>query len=131
MVSYKVLVLDDNSLHREVMRGILAGAGFDAETVGDLESFEKALTWWKPSSVVVDVAMPGESGVEIAKRVKDLFPEIPIVLTAAMPRDSLERLRMECGADECLSTLEGHTGVVDSLYAVYERAARQELDGGA
>ncbi len=123
MVAYKVLVLDDNRLDREVLKHLLAGAGFDAETVADIESFEKALTWWRPSSVIIDAAMRGESGVEIARRVKDMFPEIPIVLTCAMPRESLERLRSECGADECLSTLDGYTGVVDCLYAVYERMA--------
>jgi CheY-like chemotaxis protein len=88
-----------------------------------VESFEKALTWWKPTSVVVDAAMRGESGLTIARRVKELFPEIPVVITSAMPKDSLERLRKECGADECLSTLDGYTGVVDALYAVYERYA--------
>lgn len=131
MPAYKVLVLDDNRLDREVLRRTLVDAGFDAETVADIESFEKALTWWKPSSVVVDAAMRGESGVEIARRVKDLFPAIPIVLTCAMPKDSLERLRIECGAEECLSTLEGYTGVVDCLYAVYEQGASLSLEDDA
>lgn len=123
MRSYKVLVLDDNRYAREVLKHLLAGAGFDAETVADVEAFEKALAWWKPTSVVIDAAMRGESGVTLAQRVKVERPDIPVVLTSAMPKDSLARLAAECGADECLSTLEGYTGVVDALYAVYERYA--------
>lgn len=121
MVSYKVLVLDDNRFNREVLQDLLGGAGFDAETVGDLEAFEKALTWWKPTSVVVDVYLPGENGVDVARRVREVFPHIAVVLMSAMPKDSLVRLAAECEADDCFSTLDGYKGVVDCLYAVYER----------
>ena len=120
-MSYKVLVLDEDRYGREVLKHLLVGAGFDAETSPDVEAFEKALTWWKPTSVVIDAALRKRSGVDVARRVKEHFPHVPVVLTGATPTDGLLRLGKECGADECLSTLEGYTGVVDALYAVYER----------
>lgn len=121
--SYKVLVLDEDRYAREVLKQLLVGAGFDAETVADVEGFEKALTWWKPTSVVVPAALRGESGLGLVRRVKGEHPKLPVVLTAASPGRSLALLGADCGADEHLSTLEGYTGVVDALYAVYERYA--------
>jgi CheY-like chemotaxis protein len=121
VASYKILVLDDNGFNRQVLKDILDGAGFDADTVGDLESFETALTWWKPTCVVVDVYLPPKNGVDVVRRVRGDFPDMGVVLMSAMPRDSLVRLAAECEADDCFSTLEGYTGVVDCLYAVYQR----------
>lgn len=114
-------MLDDSRLNRRLIKDVLVEAGFDADAVGDFESFEKALTWWKPNSVVVDVNLPRESGLDVVRRVHDVFPDIPVVLMSAMALNSLEKLSAECGADGSFSTLDGYAGIVELLYALYER----------
>jgi DNA-binding response OmpR family regulator len=121
VATFKVLVLDDSQLNRELIKDVLVESGFDADAVGDLEAFEKALTWWKPTSVIVDVNLPRESGLDVVRRVRDVFPDVPVVLMSAMAPDSLAKLARQCGADDSYSTLEGYTRVVDCLYALYER----------
>jgi DNA-binding response OmpR family regulator len=120
LASFKVLILDHSRLNRELITSLLRESGFDADAVGDLEGFEKALTWWKPTSLVIDAGLPTESAIDVALRAREQFPQIPIILMSAMPLDSLRRLGTECDAAECFSTLDGFAGLIDCLYSVYD-----------
>jgi DNA-binding response OmpR family regulator len=121
VATFKVLIIDDSRFNRELIKDLLQSQGFDADAVGDIEAFDKALTWWKPTSVIIDVNMPRESGIDVARRVRDASPDIPVVLMSAMPIESLRLIGKECEADDCFSTLDGFAGVVDCLYQLYDR----------
>lgn len=119
----KVLVLDDNAFNRALLKDVLEDGGFDAETVADLDGFKKALEWWHPDALLVDVNMPGKGGPEVVKEIRAMASAPPVVLISAMADASLQQLAEQCGADGHFSTLQGMKGVVEVILEVTGKGA--------
>lgn len=126
----KVLVFDDDRFSRDALRDALADAAFDAETVGDAEAFDKALTWWKPDLVVVELNLPGKGGLDIVRSIRERHGSLRVVLKSAMVEDSLARLAREVGADACFSSLQGYRGIVRCVRDVGARGNTSTFDPG-
>lgn len=84
----RVLVVDDNSMAREILKELLCSFDFDAVAVS---SAEEAI--WKLKSdesydlVVMDWKMPRLDGIRASQNIRTLQPEIPIILVTAYSRD--------------------------------------------
>ena len=80
------LVIEDNPLHADMMSATLGALGFQVETCRDGEDFRIALEQDKPSLVVMDVRLPGVSGLTLSRQLKDdeRFRDIPILMVTAL-----------------------------------------------
>jgi CheY-like chemotaxis protein len=79
----KILLADDSVTAQNMGRKILTDAGYDVITVNNGSAALKRVAEQKPDLIVLDVYMPGYSGLEVCVRLKDA-PEtarIPILLT--------------------------------------------------
>jgi CheY-like chemotaxis protein len=79
----KILLADDSVTAQNMGRKILADAGYEIVTVNNGSAALKRITEIKPDLIVLDVYMPGYSGLEVCQRLKDA-PEtahIPVLLT--------------------------------------------------
>jgi CheY-like chemotaxis protein len=79
----KILLADDSVTAQNMGRKILADAGYDVVTVNNGSAALKRIAELKPDLIVLDVYMPGYSGLEVCQRLKDA-PEtahIPVLLT--------------------------------------------------
>jgi len=79
----KILLADDSVTAQNMGRKILTDAGYDVITVNNGSAALKRVAELKPDLIVLDVYMPGYSGLEVCSRLKDA-PEtsrIPILLT--------------------------------------------------
>ncbi|MBZ5665272.1 MAG: response regulator [Acidobacteriia bacterium] len=79
----KILLADDSVTAQNMGRKILADAGYDVATVNNGSAALKRINELKPDLIVLDVYMPGYSGLEVCQRLKDA-PEtahIPVLLT--------------------------------------------------
>ena len=79
----RVLVVEDDTVVAELAAGMLSELGFDATVVHSAkEALERLAGGDKPKLIFSDIVMPGGiSGVELARKVRDRFPELPILLT--------------------------------------------------
>ncbi|MBW0006766.1 MAG: PAS domain S-box protein [Sphingomonas sp.] len=79
----RVLLVEDDMLVAELTAGMLAELGFDSIVAHSAkEALERLAGGDRPSLVLSDIIMPGGiSGIELARKVRDRFPELPIVLT--------------------------------------------------
>ena len=76
-----VLLIDDDAVYRGALRAFL-DATYDIDVVGGAGTAEEALAIaerMQPDAVVVDVAIPGSSGFEIARRLREILPEVAVV----------------------------------------------------
>ena len=101
----------------------LRSAGFDAEGFPDGESFLEALRSEKPELVLLDIMLPGESGVELLRHMRESrdTTDIPIIMATAKggEYDKIESLDM--GADDYLVKPYGMMEMVSRVKAVLRR----------
>jgi CheY-like chemotaxis protein len=79
----KILLADDSVTAQNMGRKILADAGYDVLTVNNGSAALKKIGEHKPDLIVLDVYMPGYSGLEVCQRLKEAgeTARIPILLT--------------------------------------------------
>jgi PAS domain S-box-containing protein len=79
----RVLLVEDDYLVAELAAGMLNELGFEAVvTHSAKEALERLSADQRPTLVFTDVVMPGGiSGIELAQKVRERFPELPVLLT--------------------------------------------------
>lgn len=88
--SVKIYIVDDASFIRMICRYHLSKAGHDI--VGESHDGETALTEIlaiQPECVLVDLSLPGKSGVEIMTEVQMKYPHIQFIVVTALDKDIL------------------------------------------
>jgi DNA-binding NtrC family response regulator len=97
-----VLVVDDEPIVRESIRDWLVNAGYQVATA---ESGEEALEIVGKQDVgimIVDVRLPGKTGITVLKEVKALKPQIKSIVITAYPSTELAAEAMKLGAVDYL-----------------------------
>lgn len=77
----RVMVVDDDALMREVLKALLRDEGF--EVAGEARDGQSALTLierTQPEIVCLDVNMPGLSGIDVLKSIRQKYPDIRVVM---------------------------------------------------
>ena len=97
-----VLVVDDDERLRELLRRYLADNGFLVSTAGDAADARAKLGALDFDLIVMDVMMPGESGLELTRSLRQIRTT-PILLLTAMGEPENRITGLECGADDYLS----------------------------
>jgi CheY-like chemotaxis protein len=90
----KILVVDDSSLARRMTRRILEDLGHEVEEVSNgAEALEQFLLK-RHDAVVLDLLMPGVDGVEVLQKLREMNPQVPvIVLTADIQRTTRDLVK--------------------------------------
>ena len=84
----RVLVVDDDPTVSNVVSAYLTKAGYDARVVADGVAAVEVWQQWKPSVVVLDVMLPGLSGLEVLRRMRADTADVPVLFLTA--RDAVE-----------------------------------------
>src|ERR1700682_1173233 len=78
-----VFVVDDDASIREALGGLIRSAGLNAETFATAQEFLARAAADVASCLVLDVRMPGLSGLDLQSRMAEINREIPIVFITA------------------------------------------------
>ncbi|HIK86838.1 MAG TPA: response regulator [Myxococcales bacterium] len=89
-----VLVVDDEAPIRAVLTKHLAAAGFNVHLAANGEEALAAVAEIGPALrlVILDLAMPGLSGVETWSQLRTTRAELPIIISSGHPEDAMEKL---------------------------------------
>ncbi|HEY8539375.1 MAG TPA: LytTR family DNA-binding domain-containing protein [Steroidobacteraceae bacterium] len=93
----KILIVDDEPPARERLRSLLSEIG-DCEVIGEASNGEEALelcSQLKPDVVLLDVRMPGISGLEVARHIDTLADPPAVIFTTAYDQYAVEAFETE------------------------------------
>jgi DNA-binding NarL/FixJ family response regulator len=96
----KILIADDHAIVRRGLRHILAEE-FSRLEVGEARNAQEALrlarerTW---DIIVLDISMPGRSGVEVLKELKQVCPKTPVLILTGHPEEQYAIRVLRAGA---------------------------------
>ena len=99
------MVVDDNPDNMTLMRALLSSHGYDVIAAPHAEDAERHIRFDQPDLILLDVVMPGKSGYELCRELKE-DPQtrlIPVVLITGLT-DREDKVRgIEAGADDFLN----------------------------
>ena len=78
-----VLIVDDERTLARAVKTFLAQAGYEAEVAGDAEKAKELVESLRPDVVFADVRLPGMSGIELLRWIRDFDPSIPVIIMTA------------------------------------------------
>lgn len=102
MDNKKVLVVDDDSGLRELLQEYLSSQGYEVDTVADGLAMEQYLQQHTVNLVILDLMLPGEDGLSLARKLR-ARGTLPIIMLSARGEDVDRIIGLEVGADDYLA----------------------------
>ena len=96
----RILIADDHAVVRQGLKQILAEA-FKRATFGEAANSQQTLECvWKEhwDAVILDLTMPGRSGLEVLKEIKRAHPALPVLILSMHPEDQFAVRLLKAGA---------------------------------
>ena len=118
-----ILVVDDDQRLRSLLQRFLADNGFRVTTAESAADARDRLRFLEPDLIVLDVMMPGESGLSLTQALKNDQPQIPIILLTAAGNPEDRIAGFEAGADDYLPKPFDPRELVLRIRAMLRRAA--------
>ncbi len=100
--SLQLLVVDDDPGICELLSRYLGEQGFRVSTVEDGISMDRWLAVNKPDLVILDLMLPGEDGLSLARRLR-IDHQLPIIMISARGEEVDRIVGLEVGADDYLA----------------------------
>jgi two-component system cell cycle response regulator DivK len=104
-VKYRILVVEDNQLNRELLGDWLESEGFEVVAAENLKESYAALNSQLPDAVLLDVQLGREDGLSLARwiRQQEKICHIPVIAVTAHAMVTDHQRVMEAGCNACIA----------------------------
>ena len=126
MSGARVLVVDDEQRVRRLLQTALTERGYDVTTAASGEEALSAIAKRQPDIILLDLIMPGMSGLDVCRSVRQDL-STPIVVLSAHGEEHDKVLALDLGADDYLTKPFG----MEELLARIRVALRHSVGGGS
>ena len=128
-----VFVVDDDALVRAAIQGMLKSVGLRSETFATPQEFLDSKRGNEPSCLVLDVRLPGISGLDLQRKLNDAGIRIPIIFITGHGDIPMSVRAMKSGALEFLPKPFRNQDLLDAIQQALDRdriARQQESELG-
>lgn len=100
-----ILIVDDNLTNLKLLNFVLVSQGYEVRTAHDAESARELLGEWMPRLILLDLQLPGISGLEFTREIRasSRTRDILIIAVTAYAMKGDDRVALEAGCDAYLS----------------------------
>lgn len=124
----QVLVVDDDASLRELLENYLQREGFKVSGVADGVAMFEWLSQAVPDIIILDLMLPGDDGLTLARRLRQQT-QVPIIMLSARG-DEIDRIiGLEVGADDYLAKPFNPRELLARIRAVLRRPAQHTAEG--
>jgi FixJ family two-component response regulator len=123
-----IFVVDDDALMRAAIQGMLKSVGLRSETFGTPQEFLASERGNGPSCLVLDVRLPGISGLDLQRELIEAGIRIPIIFITGHGDIPMTVKAMKSGAVEFLAKPFRNQDLLDAIHQALDRdrVARQQ-----
>jgi FixJ family two-component response regulator len=116
-----VFVVDGDPSVRGATKGLIESVGLRAETFGSAEEFRGSERPNAPSCLVLDIRLPGISGLDLQRELAETNIQIPIIFVSAHGDIPMAVRAMKAGAVEFLTKPFRHQDLLDAIQQALKR----------
>jgi DNA-binding response OmpR family regulator len=116
----QLLIVDDDPEICDLVALYLGRHGYRVDSVGDGKAMDEWLAQHNPDLVILDLTLPGEDGLSIARRLRE-SADVPIIMVSARGEDVDRIVGLEVGADDYLPKPFNPRELVARVRAVLRR----------
>ncbi len=102
---YKILIVEDDTIFRKMLKEIL-DSGFptmEIEEEPDGSQLFSKMEVFHPQIVFMDIRLPGENGLELAKKIKTNYPDVIVVILTSYDLPEYRQAALQIKADHFIS----------------------------
>ena len=125
-VAARILVVDDDPGMRTLLEAYLGDSGFTVETAENGAVMWRVLEKGMPDAIVLDLMMPGEDGLSLARRLRSQS-NVPILMLSARGEEIDRVVGLEMGADDYLAKPFSPRELLARLRALLRRSQAQAI----
>jgi FixJ family two-component response regulator len=124
-----VFVVDDDASLREALKSLIRSVGLQVELFGSAQEFLQRKRPDVPSCLVLDIRLPGTSGLDFQRRLAEAGISIPIIFITGHGDIPMSVRAMKAGAVEFLTKPFRDQDLLDAIHTGLERdRARRQRD---
>jgi two-component system invasion response regulator UvrY len=121
-----ILIADDHANVRRGLREILIDA-FSGALFSEASDGDEVLTQLVGSHhdiLLLDINMPGRSGLEVLKDVKEIYPLLPVVMVSVQPEDQYASRCLRAGATAYVNKDSASEELAPTIRKIMDRGAK-------
>ena len=111
-----VIVVDDDAGMREAISGLVRSVGFQAKTLASVDEFRRLGVIEGPCCLVLDVRLPGQSGLELQRELSAKHVDLPIIFITGHGDIPMSVQAMKGGAIEFLTKPFRDQDLLDAIH---------------
>jgi FixJ family two-component response regulator len=116
-----IAIVDDDEPLREALGSVLKAAGFMTKTFASAEEFLSSAGWQSTACLILDVRLPGMSGVELQKRMGEAKSQVAIIFVTAHGDASLRESVIRAGAAGFLNKPVRSEALLKEIHGALQR----------
>jgi two-component system response regulator NreC len=120
-MTIRILIADDHGVLRAGLRALLS-AEAELEVIEEATNGEEALKLSKelqPDIVLMDISMPGATGIDVTRRLKQILPDVRILILTVHEDEGLLQEAIQAGASGYIVKRAVESELIDAIRAVW------------
>ncbi|MFA5342250.1 MAG: response regulator transcription factor [Clostridia bacterium] len=124
-----IYFVEDDSSIRELVVYTLNNTGFEAQGMDNAKTLYEKISIKKPELILLDIMLPGESGLEILSKIRasSETSEIPVIMVTAKGTEYDKIIGLDSGADDYIAKPFGIMELVSRVKAVLRRIHKTDF----